>query len=69
MTIAIHCQMCGYDIRVNSIHPGAIDTPMIDQTCSDPGIADRSGLSPVGLGLPLDVANVVCSPRPTSRVS
>ena len=51
--------MCGYDIRVNSIHPGAIDTPMIDQTCSDPGIADRSGLSPVGLGLPLDVANVV----------
>jgi NAD(P)-dependent dehydrogenase (short-subunit alcohol dehydrogenase family) len=36
MAIAIHCQMCGYDIRVNSIHPGAIDTPMIDQTCSDP---------------------------------
>jgi len=71
--------MCGYDIRVNSIHPGAIDTPMIDtpmidtpmidQTCSDPGIADRSGLSPVGLGLPLDVANVMCSSRPTSRVS
>lgn len=57
--IAIHCQMCGYDIRVNSIHPGAIDTPMIDQTSSDLGIEDKSGLSPAGLGSPLDVANVV----------
>ena len=69
MAIAIHCQMCGYDIRVNSIHPGAIDTPMIDQTCSDPGIADKSEPSPVGFGLPLDVANVMCSSRPTSCVS
>ena len=33
--------------------------PMIDQTSSDLGIEDKSGLSPVGLGSPLDVANVV----------
>jgi hypothetical protein len=57
--IATHCQMCGYDIRVNSIHPAAIDTPMIDQTSSDLAIEDKSGLSPVGLGSPLDVASVV----------
>ncbi len=57
--IAVHCQMAGYDIRVNSIHPGAIDTPMIDQTSSDLGIEDKTGLSPVGLGSPEDVANVV----------
>jgi 3(or 17)beta-hydroxysteroid dehydrogenase len=57
--IAIHCQMCGYDIRVNSIRPEAIDTPVIDRTSSDLGIEGKSGLSPVGLGSPLRVANVV----------
>jgi 3(or 17)beta-hydroxysteroid dehydrogenase len=57
--IAVHCQMAGYNIRVNSIHPGAIDTPMIDQTSTDLGIEDKTGLSPVGLGSPTDVANVV----------
>ncbi|MFQ5983137.1 MAG: SDR family NAD(P)-dependent oxidoreductase, partial [Woeseiaceae bacterium] len=30
--LAVHCQMNGYKIRVNSLHPGAIDTPMLDQT-------------------------------------
>lgn len=28
-SIAIHCQMQGYNIRVNTIHPGAMDTPMV----------------------------------------
>lgn len=28
-SIAIHCQMNGYNIRVNTIHPGAMDTPMV----------------------------------------
>ena len=57
--IAVHCQMRGYDIRVYSITPGAIDTPMIDQTTSDLGIEDQNGISPAGVGSPLDVANVL----------
>ena len=57
--IAVHCQMNGYNIRVNSLHPGAIDTPMIDQTSSELGMENKEDLSPVGLGQPEDVANVV----------
>jgi len=57
--VAVHCQMNGYNIRVNSLHPGAIDTPMIDQTSAELGIENKSDLSPVGLGEPEDVANVV----------
>lgn len=57
--IAVHCQVNGYQIRVNSIHPGAIDTPMIDQTVSDLGMDDKTAISPVGLGRPEDVANAV----------
>jgi len=57
--IAVHCQMNGYNIRVNSIHPGAIDTPMIDQTTSALGLEDKTAISPVGLGQPEDVANVI----------
>lgn len=57
--IAIHCQMNGYKIRVNSLHPGAIDTPMVEQTAAALGIENKEDLSPVGLGQPEDVANVV----------
>jgi 3(or 17)beta-hydroxysteroid dehydrogenase len=57
--IAVHCQMNKYNVRVNSIHPGAIDTPMIDHTTSELGLKDKSQISPVGLGTPEDVANVV----------
>jgi len=57
--IAVHCQMNGYKIRVNSIHPGAIDTPMIDQTTSALGLEDKTAISPVGLGQPEDVANAI----------
>jgi 3(or 17)beta-hydroxysteroid dehydrogenase len=58
--IAVHCQMNAYNIRVNSLHPGAIDTPMIDQTTSELGLENKEDLSPVvGLGAPEDVANVV----------
>lgn len=28
-SIAVHCQEKGYDIRCNSLHPGAIETPMV----------------------------------------
>ena len=58
-SIAVYCQTAGYDIRCNSIHPGAIDTPMIDMTSSVLGLENKEDLSPVGLGEPQDVANVV----------
>ena len=58
--IAVHCQMSGYKIRVNSLHPGAIDTPMIDQTTAELGLDSKQDVSPVvGLGQPEDVANIV----------
>ena len=57
--IAVHCQMSGYNIRVNSLHPGAIDTPMIDETAAQLGLENKADLAPGGLGEPEDVANVV----------
>ena len=57
--IAIHCQMNGYNIRVNSLHPGAIDTPMVAESAAILGVENKADLSPVGLGAPEDVANVV----------
>lgn len=58
--MAVHCLMQGYNIRVNSVHPGGIDTPMVDQTCKELGLESKEQLSPVvGLGQPEDVANVV----------
>jgi 3(or 17)beta-hydroxysteroid dehydrogenase len=58
--IAVHCQMNGYNIRVNSLHPGAIDTPMVRNSAAELGIENTEDLSPVvGIGRPEDVANVV----------
>jgi 3(or 17)beta-hydroxysteroid dehydrogenase len=58
--LAVHCQQSGYNIRVNTLHPGAIDTPMIDQVMVDFGLDDKENISPVvGMGKPEDVANVV----------
>ena len=58
--LAVHCQMNGYDIRVNSLHPGAIDTPMVQQSARELGVENTEDLSPVvGIGRPEDVANVV----------
>ncbi len=58
--LAVHCQMHGYPVRANSLHPGAIDTPMIDQTAAELGLASKTEVSPVvGLGKPEDVANAV----------
>lgn len=59
-SLAVHCQMNRYNIRVNSVHPGAIDTPMIEQTRADLGLKSKERVSPVvGLGKPEDVAYVV----------
>lgn len=59
---ALHCAKAGYKIRVNSIHPGAIATPMVEQFVNaqpDPEAALEAltGQHPLGvMGEPDDVA-------------
>lgn len=56
---ALHCAQAGYKIRVNSIHPGYIRTPMVEGAIKG-GHADEEhlkSLHPVGhLGEPNDIA-------------
>jgi 3(or 17)beta-hydroxysteroid dehydrogenase len=58
--VAVHCQMNHYNIRCNSIHAGAIETPMVVKATAELGmqmaVYDQT---PVGLGKPADVANLV----------
>ena len=57
---AVHCVNSGYKIRVNSLHPGVIATPMVMNMAADGPIPDTPPpMSPVGLGEPNDVANTV----------
>jgi 3(or 17)beta-hydroxysteroid dehydrogenase len=63
-SIAIHCQMNGYNIRCNSIHAGAIDTPMVRNSFAELGMEvpdpDKNDpANPVGIGKAIDVANLV----------
>ncbi len=63
-SLAVHCQMNGYNIRCNSIHAGAIDTPMVRNSFAQLGLEapdpDRPDpANPVGIGRPQDVANLV----------
>jgi len=63
-SIAVHCQMQGYNIRCNSIHAGAIDTPMVRSSFKALGLEPpdpdrRDPGNPVGVGRPEDVANLV----------
>jgi 3(or 17)beta-hydroxysteroid dehydrogenase len=59
-SIAVHCQMNKYNIRCNSIHAGAIETPMVAQASKELGM-EMSAYEqmPAGLGKPEDVANLV----------
>lgn len=65
---ALHCAKRGYNIRVNTVHPGFIDTPMVrgflkaQATDGDVDAARKSleSLHPIGhLGEPDDVAYAV----------
>lgn len=59
-SIAVWCQMQKYNIRCNSVHPGATDTPMVAEANRLLGIPDEYYTqSGPGLGRPVDVANVV----------
>jgi 3(or 17)beta-hydroxysteroid dehydrogenase len=59
-SIAVHCQMNHYNIRCNSIHAGAIETPMVAKATRELGMEMSAyEQSPVGLGRPEDVANLV----------
>ncbi|WP_395646929.1 glucose 1-dehydrogenase [Terricaulis sp.] len=62
---ALHCAKAGYGIRVNSIHPGYIWTPMVKaflaaQPDPDAAAVAVAAMHPVGhLGDPDDIANAV----------
>jgi 3(or 17)beta-hydroxysteroid dehydrogenase len=61
-SIAIHCQAKGYGIRCNSIHPAAIETPMIQFAEGRAGNEHEipEGVLPAGaVGAPKDVAALV----------
>lgn len=56
---ALHCAQSGYKIRINSIHPGYIWTPMVENLTKDDEIARQAIINrhPLGhLGDPNDVA-------------
>jgi NAD(P)-dependent dehydrogenase (short-subunit alcohol dehydrogenase family) len=64
---ALHCASKGYRIRVNSLHPGVIKTPMVENAFAAMPLADRQALIarleaqvPLGAwGEPVDIANGV----------
>jgi len=61
MTEALAAELAPYNIRVNAIAPGAIDTPMADSTKMDPA-ALQGTLSRIPLkrmGKPEEIANTV----------
>lgn len=63
-SVALHCAKSGYNIRCNSVHPGAIHTPIIDKVLAqtpDPDALYASFVAshPVGrLGKPEEVAAI-----------
>lgn len=61
-SVAVHCQMNGYGIRVNSIHAGAIETPMVSQANAALGVSQeeaRAALGQTGIGSVEDIGWLV----------
>ena len=59
-SVAIHCQTMKYNIRCNSIHPGAIETQMVRDATRELGLTmSMWEESPTGIGQPSDVASLV----------
>lgn len=64
-SVALYCASAGYNIRCNSVHPGAILTKIWDDLFNqaktrEQAIADIAAGVPLGhMGEPLDVANAV----------
>lgn len=61
-SLAVHCQDKGYPIRVNTLHPSSIETPMVQSAEGRAGqeAAIPDGVLPAGAtGAPSDVANLV----------
>ncbi|WP_366656746.1 glucose 1-dehydrogenase [Fodinicurvata sp. EGI_FJ10296] len=62
---ALHCGKAGYNIRVNSVHPGYIWTPMVENFLKSQGDVEEgrrylNSLHPIGhIGEPDDIANAI----------
>ena len=58
--VALECSKAGrnYNIRVNSVHPGAVETPMVADMLQDKTIRETlENVHPIGrLGKPIDIA-------------
>jgi len=59
-TVAQHCARSGYDIRCNSVHPGIIETELVDAAFSEEQLQRLRQSIPNGrFGSPEDVAQAV----------
>lgn len=64
-SVALYCAEAGYNIRVNSVHPGYVATELSDKEAHDSGMAPEQYLKkvekmhPLGrIGNPIDIAYV-----------
>jgi 3(or 17)beta-hydroxysteroid dehydrogenase len=60
---ALECSKAGrnYNIRINSVHPGVIETPMVAAMAQDKAVKERmESIHPIGfIGKPIDIAYAI----------